>query len=119
MVYASIASVFSGGVFGDHCSPISDTTIMSSIFSGCDHLDHVNTQLPYALTAGFVSAVMLLLFAAGLQNGWALLAIAVPLLVVLHRLLSEWYGARVGIPGCRVPVYVVGSAYEENTQGRK
>ncbi|WP_010477917.1 Na+/H+ antiporter NhaC family protein [Thermococcus zilligii] len=119
VVYASIASVFSGGVFGDHCSPISDTTIMSSMFSGCDHLDHVNTQLPYALTAGFVSVVMFLLFAAGLQNGWLLLAIAVPLLVVLHRLLSEWYGARVGIPGGRVPVYVVGSDYEGDTQGRK
>ncbi|ASJ06882.1 Na+/H+ antiporter NhaC family protein [Thermococcus pacificus] len=113
VVYASIASVFSGGVLGDHCSPISDTTIMSSMFSGCDHLDHVNTQIPYALTAGVVSVIMLLLFAAGLQNGWLLLAMAVPLLVVFHRLLSEWYGARIGIPGGRVPVYVVGDDYGE------
>jgi len=107
IVYASIASVFAGGVFGDHCSPISDTTIMSSMFSGCDHLDHVSTQIPYALTAGFVGALMLLLFAAGLRNGWVLLAIAVPLLVVLHRLLSEWYGKRTGIPHGKVPIYVV------------
>ncbi|NJE84632.1 Na+/H+ antiporter NhaC family protein [Thermococcus sp. CX2] len=107
IVYASIASVFAGGVFGDHCSPISDTTIMSSMFSGCDHIDHVNTQIPYALTAGVVGAVMLLLFAAGLRNGWVLLAIAVLLLVVLHRVLSEWYGRRAGIPHGKVPTYIV------------
>lgn len=46
-----ISSVLSGAVFGDHCSPISDTTIMSSMASACDHIDHVRTQLPYALLA--------------------------------------------------------------------
>lgn len=48
----AIASVLSGGIFGDHCSPISDTTILSSAGSSCDHIDHVRTQLPYAMTAG-------------------------------------------------------------------
>jgi Na+/H+ antiporter NhaC len=45
----TIASVLAGAVFGDHCSPISDTTIMSSMASSCDHIDHVRTQIPYAL----------------------------------------------------------------------
>src|SRR5699024_8287910 len=45
------AAVLAGGVFGDHCSPISDTTILSSAGSGCHHIDHVTTQLPYALAA--------------------------------------------------------------------
>ncbi len=46
------------GVFGDHCSPISDTTIVSSMASCCDHIDHVRTQMPYALLAGGASAIM-------------------------------------------------------------
>jgi len=52
--YATVSSVLAGAVWGDHCSPISDTTILSSMASGCDHIDHVRTQLPYALTVGFV-----------------------------------------------------------------
>lgn len=52
-----IAAVLGGGVFGDHCSPISDTTIVSSMASASDHIDHVRTQLPYALTAGAVATV--------------------------------------------------------------
>ncbi len=54
--------VFSGAIFGDHCSPISDTTVLSSIFSGSDHMDHVNTQLPYAITVAFVTCILLLLW---------------------------------------------------------
>lgn len=57
-----LAAVLGGGVFGDHCSPISDTTAVSSLASGCDLLDHVRTQLPYALVAG-VAAVILYLIA--------------------------------------------------------
>jgi tetracycline resistance efflux pump len=56
-----IGAVISGGVFGDHCSPISDTTIISSLAAGCDHIDHVRTQLPYALVAG-TAALCLFLF---------------------------------------------------------
>ena len=50
LVIASLSAVLSGSIFGDHCSPISDTTIMSSMASGSDHIDHVKTQIPYALT---------------------------------------------------------------------
>ncbi|NVK86609.1 MAG: sodium:proton antiporter [Gammaproteobacteria bacterium] len=53
-----LAAILGGGVFGDHCSPISDTTIVSSLAAGCDHLDHVKTQLPYALVAGTVTLVL-------------------------------------------------------------
>ncbi len=52
-----LSSILSGSVMGDHCSPISDTTILSSTGSQCRHIDHVRTQLPYALTVGAVSAV--------------------------------------------------------------
>lgn len=55
-----IAAILGGGVFGDHCSPISDTTAISSIASGCDLLEHVKTQLPYALTGGAITLVMYL-----------------------------------------------------------
>jgi|LGOV01.1.fsa_nt_gb Na+/H+ antiporter NhaC len=51
IVLSTLSAVLSGAIFGDHCSPISDTTIISSMSSGADHLDHVKTQIPYALTA--------------------------------------------------------------------
>jgi Na+/H+ antiporter NhaC len=55
MVVIAVGAVLDGAVFGDHCSPISDTTVLSSVASGCDHLDHVRTQAPYALcVAGVV-----------------------------------------------------------------
>ena len=56
LVVAVFAAVAGGGVFGDHCSPLSDTTILSSMGSASDHLDHVRTQLPYALTCGALAA---------------------------------------------------------------
>lgn len=58
IVYGNISSVLAGAVFGDHCSPISDTTILSSMASGCDHVDHVRTQLPYALLAAVIGMVV-------------------------------------------------------------
>ncbi len=53
-----VAAVLGGGVFGDHCSPISDTTMVSSMASASDHIDHVRTQLPYAIVCGVVSAIL-------------------------------------------------------------
>ena len=58
-----IGAVISGGVFGDHCSPISDTTIISSMAARCDHIEHVRTQLPYALISGVIA--LLLFWLAG------------------------------------------------------
>jgi Na+/H+ antiporter NhaC len=60
LIYASVSAVLAGAVWGDHCSPISDTTILSSIASQCDHIEHVRTQLPYALVAGGVSVVAII-----------------------------------------------------------
>jgi len=57
----AIAAALGGGVFGDHCSPISDTTLISSMASASDHIDHVRTQLPYALIAGIITALIYLL----------------------------------------------------------
>ena len=60
-IYVLTAAVLGGGVFGDHCSPISDTTLIASVASGSDHIDHVRTQLPYALITGSISLVFYLI----------------------------------------------------------
>ena len=56
-----IAAVISGGIFGDHASPISDTTIISSMAAGCDHIEHVRTQIPYALIGGGLASIAFLI----------------------------------------------------------
>ncbi len=63
--YITIAAALGGGVFGDHCSPISDTTILSSMASASDHIDHVKTQFPYASIAGGITALTYLLMGIG------------------------------------------------------
>lgn len=60
LVLATIAAVAGGGVFGDHCSPLSDTTVLSSLGSACDHMDHVRTQLPYALVVASIASIIYL-----------------------------------------------------------
>lgn len=60
IIYASVSAVLAGSVWGDHCSPISDTTILSSIATQCDHVEHVNTQLPYAMIVGALSILGML-----------------------------------------------------------
>ncbi len=60
-IYLVIGATLGGGVFGDHCSPISDTTIISSMASASDHIDHVKTQLPYALFIGLITTLMYLI----------------------------------------------------------
>ena len=55
IMYSAVACCLGGAVWGDHCSPISDTTVLSSVASGCDHIEHVRTQLPYALLVGVVA----------------------------------------------------------------
>jgi Na+/H+ antiporter NhaC len=58
LLFNTIAVVLSASVLGDHCSPISDTTILSSMASNCNHIDHVKTQMPYALTVGMISLLL-------------------------------------------------------------
>jgi len=67
ILLCSISAVLAGAIFGDHCSPISDTTVLSSMASGCDHVDHVRTQLPYAIAAGLAA-----LFTGYLPAGFGL-----------------------------------------------
>jgi Na+/H+ antiporter NhaC len=67
--HSAIACVLAGAVWGDHCSPISDTTIMSSMSSGCDHVAHVRTQMPYALLVGGV-AILCGTLPAGFGMPW-------------------------------------------------
>jgi Na+/H+ antiporter NhaC len=79
----TIASVLAGSVFGDHCSPISDTTILSSMASSCDHIDHVRTQLPYALLVGVVSLIVGLIPAAYGFSPWISIVLAALLLAAI------------------------------------
>ena len=69
ILYSAVSCVLAGSVWGDHCSPISDTTILSSMASGCDHIDHVRTQLPYALVVG-AAAILLGTIPAGFGAPW-------------------------------------------------
>ncbi len=83
---ATVAAILGGSVFGDHCSPISDTTILSSMASSCDHVDHVRTQLPYALLgAGLAIVVGYLPDAFGAVSPWILLGIGFILIVLWSR----------------------------------
>jgi len=63
----AIAGILTGALFGDHCSPISDTTVLSSMFAASDHVDHVNTQIPYAVLAGIVATGLFLLAGFGVS----------------------------------------------------
>lgn len=85
VLLGSIASILSGAVFGDHCSPISDTTIMSSMASAADHIDHVRTQLPYALATGAAALLLCLLPTAfGIHPAAAIVAACAALLLLLR-----------------------------------
>lgn len=89
ILYASIASVLAGSVWGDHCSPISDTTILSSMASGCDHIEHVRTQLPYAILVGAVAIGTCSLPVAFGLPWWAGLLIGAGLLFTTLRLAGS------------------------------
>ena len=85
LFYIVVSTVLSGAVFGDHCSPISDTTIMSSTASGCDHIAHVRTQMPYAITVGAVSLLTgIVPSSLGLPSAIAFLLSAAVLIAVLR-----------------------------------
>jgi Na+/H+ antiporter NhaC len=89
LLYSSIACVLAGSVWGDHCSPISDTTILSSMASGCDHIEHVRTQLPYALLVGGVALVLGTIPAAYGFPWWISLLASVVILYVILRIIGK------------------------------
>lgn len=85
ILYSAIASVLAGSVWGDHCSPISDTTILSSLASGCNHIEHVRTQIPYAILVGGTSLLLCSVpVAYGIPWWTALLASLMGLLAYLR-----------------------------------
>jgi len=89
IMYSTVACVLAGSVWGDHCSPISDTTILSSMASGSDHIAHVRTQLPYALFVGGVS-VLIGTVPAGFGFPWWLsLTGGAAVLWAAHRALGK------------------------------
>ena len=89
LFYNVVASVMAGAVMGDHCSPISDTTIMSSLASRCDHLRHVATQMPYALTVGSVALLVGVLPTAFGLPSWVAFLVAFAVLWVVVRLVGK------------------------------
>ncbi|UCC25039.1 MAG: hypothetical protein JSU98_15125 [Gemmatimonadales bacterium] len=89
ILLGAISSVLAGAIFGDHCSPISDTTVLSSTASACDHVDHVRTQLPYALVAAVLGMLLGDVGTAyGLPN-WAALGLGVIALAVVLQLFGR------------------------------
>ena len=89
LFYNVVASVMAGAVMGDHCSPISDTTIMSSLSCRCDHLRHVGTQMPYALTVGGTALVLGVLPSALGLPSWIAFLIAFAVLGLVVRFVGK------------------------------
>jgi Na+/H+ antiporter NhaC len=89
ILLSSIAAILAGSTFGDHCSPISDTTIMSSMASGADHVDHVRTQLPYALIVAGISILLGYIPVGYGVPGWIMLLIGFVVILGFVRILGK------------------------------
>ncbi|MCO8267139.1 Na+/H+ antiporter NhaC family protein [Haloferax sp. AB510] len=85
---SAIGAILTGALFGDHCSPISDTTVLSSMFAASDHVDHVNTQIPYAVLAGAIATGLFLASGYGIPAVPALI-VGLVVLVAGAYVLSE------------------------------
>lgn len=85
IVYSAVSAVLAGAVWGDHCSPISDTTILSSLATSCDHIDHVRTQIPYAMTVGGVALLLGTVPTGFGVPWWVMLPVMVVVLVAVLR----------------------------------
>lgn len=90
MMIISISACMAGAVCGDHCSPISDTTIMASAGAQCNHINHVNTQIPYAVTVAAVSFICYIL--AGFMKSVIVLPIAIVLMIVVLMIIRKITG---------------------------
>lgn len=89
IIYSTVSAVLAGSVWGDHCSPISDTTILSSLASQCDHIDHVRTQLPYALTVGVVGLLLGTIPTGYNAPWWLMLPICAAVLFAVVRFVGQ------------------------------
>lgn len=83
-----VSSVLSGSIFGDHCSPMTDCTILAALGSGCDIMDHVKTQMPYALTTAAVTCVVTVIAALGL-NVWLAIILGVTVNGIIIRIFGK------------------------------
>ncbi len=92
-LYVSIGAVLSGGMLGDHCSPISDTTILSSTGAGCDHIDHVKTQLPYSIVIAVSSVVGYII--GGFTGSPIALLVSGVVAVIIMILSSKVMGVKI------------------------
>ena len=81
VMLGTYSSVLAGAIWGDHCSPISDTTILSSMASGCDHIAHVRTQMPYAVAVGVLAMVLGDIPSAYGMSPWISLVVAASIIV--------------------------------------
>jgi Na+/H+ antiporter NhaC len=100
ILLGTVSSVLTGSVWGDHCSPISDTTILSSMGAGSDHIAHVKTQLPYALGIGFVGMLIGDIPTAYGFSPWLSLIVGTAVIVAAVMLLgkrSDWRGEAVPV----------------------
>jgi len=89
ILYSAVSCCLVGAVWGDHCSSISDTTVLSSVASGCNHIEHVRTQLPYAMVVGVIAlAVGTIPGGYGLPP-WISIVVGLVALVLLHRFLAR------------------------------
>ena len=88
LMVISVSACLAGAVCGDHCSPISDTTIMASAGADCDHIAHVNTQLPYAMVVAGVTFVGYIL-AGFVQNAWIVLPVSVALMAAVLLMIRS------------------------------
>ncbi|MEA4922690.1 MAG: Na+/H+ antiporter NhaC family protein [Eubacteriaceae bacterium] len=98
LMTVTLAATLGGSVFGDHCSPISDTTILSSTGAYCPHMDHVSTQIPYALTVAVSCIVGYAVSAITNFNVFATLASGVVCLLVLLTIISRIYAKKEPVP---------------------
>ncbi len=93
MLIIGISACLAGAVFGDHCSPISDTTIMSSTGAQCDHINHVSTQIPYAATVAGVSFITYIV-AGATQNVYISLGFGIALMVAVLFAFKKLWGVK-------------------------
>lgn len=93
LMIISISACMAGAVCGDHCSPISDTTIMASAGAQCNHVNHVSTQLPYAITAAAVSFVTYLV-AGFVQTAWVALPVGIILMLAVLAVIKTVHGQK-------------------------
>ena len=90
LIYASVSGVLAGSVWGDHCSPISDTTILSSLATQCDHIEHVRTQMPYSMVGGSIAILATIAVMVLGMSWWLAYLIGIGLMISVVYLFGKY-----------------------------